>query len=89
MCGGCWAFATVASVESSWAIAGHALTVLSEQQLLDCGGPFGTYGCSGGNTIYGYSYVQKYGLTSESNYHFKGVNGICNTAAVEKKSSLD
>ncbi|CAG9325970.1 unnamed protein product [Blepharisma stoltei] len=84
-CGGCWSFSTVSAVESSWFIAGHGLPDLSEQQLLDCGGPFGNYGCAGGNIVYGFSYVQKYGLTSESIYPYQAATKTCNTSKQSQK----
>lgn len=34
--GSCWAFSTVGNVESQWALAGHNLTSLSAEQLVDC-----------------------------------------------------
>ena len=45
-CGSCWAFATTGNVEGLWAAAGHALTSLSEQQLVSCDTT--SYACSGG-----------------------------------------
>lgn len=35
-CGSCWAFATAATVETSYAINHGVLRNLSEQELLDC-----------------------------------------------------
>ena len=34
--GSCWAFSTVGNVEGQWALAGHNLTSLSAEQLVDC-----------------------------------------------------
>ena len=48
-CGSCWTFSTTGNIESVWAIAGHRMTLLSEQQLVDCvneGANAG--GCNGG-----------------------------------------
>jgi hypothetical protein len=35
-CGSCWAFSSASTIESAWAIAGHPLTPLSEQELVSC-----------------------------------------------------
>lgn len=35
-CGSCWAFSATENIESVWAAAGHKLTSLSVQQIVDC-----------------------------------------------------
>ena len=34
-CGSCWDFSATETLESVWALAGHSLAVLSEQQVVD------------------------------------------------------
>lgn len=34
--GSCWAFSTIGNLEGQWAMAGHSLTSLSAEQLVDC-----------------------------------------------------
>ena len=86
-CGGCWAFSGVQGAESAWAIAGHGLTELSVQQVLDCDRGSKTIertwegrsinigcndnGCNGGNTICAGDYISK-GLESDADYPFTG-----------------
>ncbi|CAH1788082.1 unnamed protein product [Owenia fusiformis] len=36
--GSCWAFSTVGNLEGIWALAGHTLTNLSVEQIVDCDG---------------------------------------------------
>ena len=48
-CGSCWAFASMATLESQIAIAnGGKLYSLSEQQCMDCAGLYGSGSCNGG-----------------------------------------
>ena len=77
-----WAFATTGVMEGAWAIAGHGLASLSEQQLLDCSDFFGNNGCNGGYVSNSLSYVLQYGLTSEGIYPYTGNPTLCNSAAV-------
>ncbi|KAF0291936.1 Cathepsin L [Amphibalanus amphitrite] len=47
-CGSCWAMSVTGALEGAWALAGHPLVSLSDQQLMDCSGDYGNYGCNGG-----------------------------------------
>jgi KDEL-tailed cysteine endopeptidase len=62
-CGSCWAFSTVASIESENAIVNNKLINLSEQELVDCGG--GNYendGCNGGYIENAFHFVMDKGF---------------------------
>jgi C1A family cysteine protease len=75
-CGSCWAFSTTENIESMWALAGHNLTRLSMQQIVDCD----TYdgGCGGGNPPTAYKYVmQAGGLEPYDDYPYVGVGTRC------------
>nr|ABB88697.1 cysteine protease [Leishmania tropica] len=54
-CGSCWAFSAVGSIESQWALAGHGLTALSEQQLVSCDDK--DNGCGGGLMLQAFEWL--------------------------------
>lgn len=82
-CGGCWAFATVASIEGLHKIKTGHLVSLSEQELLDCDG--NDYGCDGGNPGVAMQWVaDNGGLTTESDYPYADKKGECNRAKARK-----
>jgi len=77
-CGSCWAFSTTENVESMWALAGHGLTQLSMQQLVDCSGAYGNEGCNGGNTVWSYPYIiNNGGLDSYASYPYVAEDQTC------------
>ena len=43
--GSCWAFSTVGNMEGQWALAGHTLTSLSAELLVDCDATFDPNKC--------------------------------------------
>jgi len=59
VCGSCWAFSVVETVESAYFLSTGSLEVLSTEQLVSCD-PF-DLGCFGGLTEYGYEYVMNAG----------------------------
>lgn len=75
MCGSCWTFGAVESLESMYAIATGKLAVLSEQQVLDCTpNPKecgGTGGCQGGTAELAYERLKEIGgLSAEWTYPY-------------------
>lgn len=70
MCGSCWAFAAIASLEGAWIKAKHPKTIFSEQQLVDCSLSYGNNGCQGGWMTFGYKYLQDNGAMRSSSYPY-------------------
>ncbi|XP_046905539.1 procathepsin L isoform X2 [Hypomesus transpacificus] len=73
-CGSCWAFSTTGAIEGQiFKKTGQQLS-LSEQNLVDCSKPYGTYGCSGAWMANAYDYVVSNGLQSTSTYPYTSVD---------------
>ncbi|CAM0877405.1 unnamed protein product [Alopecurus aequalis] len=78
-CGCCWAFATVAAVESLIKIKGGKLMDLSVQELLDCD-LSGQNGCKGGYIHLALQWVQAQGgVVAEADYPYQELQGKCKT----------
>nr|XP_033776468.1 cathepsin L1-like [Geotrypetes seraphini]XP_033776469.1 cathepsin L1-like [Geotrypetes seraphini]XP_033776471.1 cathepsin L1-like [Geotrypetes seraphini]XP_033776472.1 cathepsin L1-like [Geotrypetes seraphini] len=75
-CGSCWAFATVAAIESRYCIKYKELVKLSEQQLVDCD-QGGDQGCCGGLPKYALRYISEHGLMLRKDYEYKERNNEC------------
>lgn len=74
-CGGCWAFATSATIESQYFMKYGENISLSEQQLIDC--DENNLKCSGGNMRKAFIYLQEHGLMKSEDYPFINGEGEC------------
>jgi C1A family cysteine protease len=81
-CGSCWAFSSVAAMESSHALKSGKLVSLSEQQLVDCANSnvdpkYQSQGCNGGEMDDGFLYAETNAMNTEAEYPYQGVDGTC------------
>ena len=78
-CGSCWAFSTIATSESAYAITTKTLISFSEQNLIDCCNDCS--GCNGGWPQLALDFIlksQKGQFNTENDYPYKAVKGYCN-----------
>jgi len=96
MCGSCWAFATVETLESYLALeSGEPAIELSPQQIVSCTpNPLkcgGTGGCSGSIPEIGFSYSALFGIVTEEEYPYTsghtGRTGDCQYDAESQVAS--
>ncbi|XP_037089377.1 procathepsin L-like [Pollicipes pollicipes] len=88
-CGSSWAFAATGSLEGAWKLSGHELVELSVQQLLDCTGRYGCYGCQGGWMDKAFEYIRDNGgIQSVSSYPYTAKNGDCHSDASKNVATL-
>lgn len=74
-CGGCWAFATAAVLESQYLLKYKENIIFSEQQLIDC--DENNLKCNGGNMKKAFLYLQNHGLMKSEDYPFINGEGKC------------
>ncbi|CAD8136285.1 unnamed protein product [Paramecium octaurelia] len=76
-CGSCWAFSAVGALEINTKIQFNEIVDLSEQDLVDCAGPYGNAGCDGGWMESALDYIIDSGIAETKVYPYTGEDGIC------------
>jgi len=87
-CGSCWAFSATETLESHLSVAtGEAAPILSPQQIVSCSpNPRhcgGTGGCKGSTQPLAFNYTSTVGITTESNYPYRGSTGTCDQSKIQ------
>ncbi|CAH0397070.1 unnamed protein product [Chilo suppressalis] len=78
LCGACWAFSTVGTMESMAAINTGKLPALSVQEVIDCA-RLGNQGCSGGDIclLLDWLMITNTPVEVEKDYPLQLTNGVC------------
>ena len=72
MCGSCWAFSTMATLEGYRSIRGQETVKLSEQELVDC--VPNCFGCRGGAPVYAFAWLKSNDACSRSSYPYTALD---------------
>eukprot|EP01026_Neomeris_dumetosa_P028173 TRINITY_DN2283_c0_g1_i4.p1 TRINITY_DN2283_c0_g1~~TRINITY_DN2283_c0_g1_i4.p1 ORF type:complete len:485 (-),score=58.79 TRINITY_DN2283_c0_g1_i4:299-1708(-) len=76
-CGSCWAFSSIAAVESVNAIYGEPLVSLSEQELMDC--DYHDHACQGGLMDFAFQFIiENNGIDTFKDYPYLAEDERCN-----------
>ncbi|XP_044264589.1 digestive cysteine proteinase 1 [Tribolium madens] len=91
VCGSCWSFGTVGTIEGALFLHnGGRLFRLSQQALVDCSWGYGNNGCDGGEDFRAYQWMLKHGgiPTEEAYGPYLGQDGYCHADKVQKVAKI-
>ncbi|XP_025016831.1 counting factor associated protein D-like [Tetranychus urticae] len=90
VCGSCWSFGTIGTIEGVHFVKTGHLVRLSEQQLVDCSWDQGDNGCDGGEDFRAYAYIKRAGgISLDEDYGaYLGQDGKCHDSKVPKVVKL-
>lgn len=89
VCGACYAFAAVASLEHLHMMKYGSIVKLSSQEVIDCSSSFENNGCKGGWPEHVYKYVMSKGsLARDSRYPYTRKVGECLADQAESRVTL-
>merc|ERR1719244_2044912 len=79
VCGSCWSFGSVGTLEGTLFLQTGNLVRLSQQALVDCSWGFGNNGCDGGEDFRAYQWMLAHGgIPTEDSYGpYLGQDGYC------------
>ncbi|KAI9922511.1 hypothetical protein PsorP6_000933 [Peronosclerospora sorghi] len=91
LCSSCWAFASVAAVESLQCIQSDERRIqkYSVQQVVEC--DMRNMGCDGGSALHAFKYIQQNGLCSATSYPYTSLNGdseSCSATCLTKETGI-
>ena len=76
-CGSCWSFSATGAMEGAYQISTGNLVSFSEQELVDCSGPYGDLACHGGLMDNAFEFAIDNGMCTESDYPYDAKKGSC------------
>ncbi|KAF7277901.1 hypothetical protein GWI33_009153 [Rhynchophorus ferrugineus] len=91
ICGSCWSFGTVGTIEGAYFLKNKGKLVrLSQQALIDCSWGYGNNGCDGGEDFRAYQWMLKHGgIPTEEEYGpYLGQDGYCHADKVTKVAKI-
>lgn len=88
-CGSSWAISATGAIESQYYLKTGHLSSLSDQNLIDCSGLYGSDGCNGGLPEQAFKYIRHHGIYNAEAYPYNGEDNdhcILNIKNVKKSN---